>query len=205
MTHSRSSAPAASHRQTSPATFAAARAVLAAADWTEGTDFRLRPTSVRPDEVLAAPVVGGNDTMPGTSSAEWADQEHKAAWFAAARTLRQVMTDARWTATGTTGHGTYYRRPATAAAGSPDAAELAAAAPGAPVRLLAIAAEPDVAEGDLDAAVREAAHEEAADAYNTGVYPGLDDEKAHTRAHDEAAARASAINTAGLAAQPSAT
>lgn len=103
--------PAGPHRQTSPTTLAAARAVLSAAGWREEEDFRLRPSGMRSDEVMAAPVVGGIDTMPGTGCAEWADQEHKAAWFAAARALRQVMADAGWTDHGCTGQGTYYRRP----------------------------------------------------------------------------------------------
>jgi hypothetical protein len=139
----------------------------------------MRPTSVGPDEVLIAPIVGGVDTIPGTSSAAWNDQEHKAAWHAAARALHAIMTNAGWTAQGATGEGTYFCRPARPGpAATPSAAVLAAAPPGAPVRLLAIAAELGIGSGALDKAVHDAATEEGA---------------GHL---------ASAVNAQGLAAQP---
>lgn len=191
--------PAGSRGQTSPATLAAARAVLAAAGWAE-EDVRLRASGVRPDELLVAPVVGGVDTMPGTGFAEWRNQEHKAAWFAAARALRQVMTDAGWTDHGATRHGTYYQRPAAAITDSADAADLAAAPADAPLRLLAIAAELGVREGQLDAAVTEAAHDAAADAYNCGTFTERD-EIAHQWLHGEANVTASKINHQGLESQ----
>jgi hypothetical protein len=149
--------------KTTQATFTAAADVLTAHGWADGETFRMRPTSVGPDEVLIAPIVGGIDTMPGTSSAAWNDQEHKATWHAAARRLAQDITDAGWTAQGATGDGTYFHRPAgPGPAAVPSAAVLAAAPPGAPVRLLAIAAELSIGSGDLDKAVHDAATEAAA-------------------------------------------
>lgn len=50
--------------KTSEDTFAAAAAVLTARGWINGETFRMRPTSVRADEVFLAPIVGGNDVSP---------------------------------------------------------------------------------------------------------------------------------------------
>lgn len=191
--------PAGPRPCTSLATLNAATAVLEVSGWTLGTHCRLRRTEVSRDEVLIAPIVGGVDTAPGGPSAEWRDQDHKRAWFAAAYRLRDVMTAAGWTALGGTDVGTYYRRPADDP--DPAPAVLASAPPGAPVRLLAIAADLGVGEGDLDAAVDEAVHEEAAQEYNNGAHPDLDEQAAHEAVHAAADARASAINNEGPAAQ----
>jgi len=112
------------------------------------------------------------------------------------------MTDAGWAPLGAARDGTYFRRPARPGpATAPSAAELAAAPPGAPVRLLAIAAELGIGDGDLDEAVHEAANEAAADAYNNGARPELDDDRAHRGVHADADHGASVINKEGLTAQ----
>lgn len=58
----------------------------------------------------------------------------------------------------------------------------------------ALAEELGVGAGDLDEAVREAVHDQAADAYNNGAYSELGDEDAHDQVHDDADRRASSIN-----------
>lgn len=184
---------------TNRATLDAATTALDASGWTLDTHYRLRQTEAGRDEVLIAPILGGVDTAPGGPSAEWRDQDHKGEWVAAASRLRDVMTDAGWTALGGTGLGTYYRRPADDAEQLSDV--LASAPPGAPARLLAIAAEVGADSGDLRAAVRKAIHEETAHAHNNGAQPDRDDEAAHERGAAAADVRASAINNGGLEAQ----
>lgn len=188
--------------KTSPDTFTAAAEALTARGWHEDDTFRMRPSSVGPDELYLAPIVGGIDVPPGSGTGEWQDQKHKQAWQEAARRLADDMTEAGWTAYGSTPTGTIFRRAtASATKPAPDAAKLAAAPPGAPVRLAAIAAEVGIKDGDLDDAIREAAHEEAADAYNGGAHPELDDDRAHRAEHADAEQRAVKINNAGLDAQ----
>ncbi|MET9879288.1 hypothetical protein ABZZ36_32370 [Actinacidiphila glaucinigra] len=192
--------------KTSHDTFAAAAAVLTARGWINGETFRMRPTSVRDDEVFLAPIVGGNDVSPGAGDVEWQDQEHRQRWSQAAHRLAETMTEAGWTAFGTTLTGTAFRRPdgpksAPVPESVPDAADLATAPAGAPVRLLAIAAEEGIRAGQLDEAVREAVHDQAADAYNTGAHPELDDDGAHLASHADADTRAERINADGLQAQ----
>ncbi|MFJ5218785.1 hypothetical protein ACIP98_29205 [Streptomyces sp. NPDC088354] len=188
--------------KTSPDVFTAAADALTARGWQQGETFRMLPSRVRADEVCLAPIVGDVDVPPGNSEAEWRDQEHKNEWYHAARRLAAAMSEAGWSSYGTTQQGTSFRRNAGPLADSvPESAELAAAPPGAPVRLAAIAAEVGVKDGDLDDAIREAAHEEAADAYNGGARPELDDDGAHRAVHADAERRAADINNAGLGAQ----
>lgn len=63
-----------------------------------------------------------------------------------------------------------------------------------PPALDALADELGITEGDLNEAVLDAAHDEAADAYNGGAYPELGDDDAHRQVHDDADQRASSIN-----------
>jgi len=65
--------------KTTRVTFSEAADVLTAHGWVDGESFRMRPTSVSPDELLIAPIVGGIDIMPGTGPAGWKDQDHKTA------------------------------------------------------------------------------------------------------------------------------
>ncbi|MGW4087024.1 hypothetical protein ACWEGS_28730 [Streptomyces sp. NPDC004822] len=58
-----------------------------------------------------------------------------------------------------------------------------------------------IGEGDLDEAVYEAANEDAADEYNGGAHPELDDDDAYEEVHDEADLRASSVNNQGATAQ----
>ncbi|WUD70228.1 hypothetical protein OG937_46230 [Streptomyces sp. NBC_00510] len=165
--------------KTSEDTFAAAAAVLTARGWINGETFRMRPTSVRADEVFLAPIVGGNDVSPGAGGVEWQNQEHRHRWSEAAHHLAEAMTGAGWTAFGTTLTGTAFRRPdgpATALVPEPvrDADDLAAA-PGRRSRAAAGHRRRGGHPGRTAGRGRpEAAHDRAADAYNTGAHPEVD-------------------------------
>lgn len=65
----------------------------------------------------------------------------------------------------------------------------------------AMAAQFGISDGMLDAAVEEAAHELAADRFNSGALPDLDFWDAHDQVHDDADAQASRINSDGVTAQ----
>lgn len=142
---------------TTAETLTAVRSALAASGWVEDIDCRVRPCAVSTDEVIIAPIVGGNDTMPGSHAAAWAPGQ-KAEWFAAARRLAHDLGQAGWTDRGSGSTGTYFHRPARAHQ-APAPIELASAPPGAPIRLLAYAAELGIQKGDLDATISEVARD----------------------------------------------
>jgi len=63
------------------------------------------------------------------------------------------------------------------------------------------AASRHVTAADLDEVVYELANSGAANAYNNGAEPGLDDDAAHEQLHDQADSAASTINNSGLTGQ----
>ncbi|MEO3976964.1 hypothetical protein [Streptomyces sp. CAU 1734] len=63
-----------------------------------------------------------------------------------------------------------------------------------PAALAALAEELGITPGALDEAVLEAAHDQAASAYNNGAHAELADDEAHDQVHNSADERASAIN-----------
>ncbi|QKV90379.1 hypothetical protein HUT19_41140 [Streptomyces sp. NA02950] len=187
--------------KTSPETFAAAAAVLAERGWRDGETFRMRPSALGPHELLIAPIVGGNDMAPGSGMYEWQEGQGME-WFNAARRLARDLAKEGWTSHGATNRGTYFQRPARPGLDhTPYSGDVATAPPGAPVRLLAIAAEVGITDAALDAAVCAAAHEVAADSYNSGAYPEVSDDRAHRAVHADADVIASKINMEGRSAQ----
>lgn len=192
--------------RTSKATYAAVRAVLTDPrhGWVEERDFRLRPSLVSADDILVSPLMPDPDPdpVPGREPdiiEPYFGPEGGELRRTKGAAQRQALKEAGWTEHGDAPTGVCFRRPEQPdTVDAPIAADLASAPPGAPVRLMAIAAELGIGEGDLDEAVREAANGKAADAYNTGCpYPELDDHQAHDRADE----RASAINSGGIADQ----
>ncbi|MFG2761536.1 hypothetical protein [Streptomyces wuyuanensis] len=150
-------------RRTSAATYAAARAVLTdpRQGWAEENDFRLRPSTVSADHIIIAALMEDPSPAPGHEAdvieplfrplageltrTKWAPQ-------------REALCEAGWTVYGDGVGGALARRPADRPTGDAgdagDAAGLATSPPGAPVRLLAIAAEADVTDAQLEAAMR---------------------------------------------------
>jgi hypothetical protein len=71
-------------------------------------------------------------------------------------------------------------------------------APTDPALLTALVEEYAIGEGDLDEAVLDAEHDVAAEQFNGGAYPELEDwEQAHDAVHDDADKRGGHINAQG--------
>ncbi|MFF3313358.1 hypothetical protein [Streptomyces sp. NPDC002952] len=140
---------------TSPAVRKAAAAVLSRHSWTKDKHYRIRGTAVSRDELILAPIVDGADDMPGSGRSDWHDQQHKMAWFEAARTMTAWMEAAGWAARGSGPRGTWFRAPGT------ETSLLAAAPAGAAVRLAAIADELGTSSAELAAAVEIVRQEQA--------------------------------------------
>ncbi|MER7816628.1 hypothetical protein [Streptomyces sp. NPDC096153] len=147
-------------RRTSAATYAAARAVLTDPrhGWAEEKDFRLRPTIVSADHIIIAALMEDPSPAPGHEAdvieplfGPLAGELRRTKWAP----QREALREAGWTVYGDGVGGALAWRPADRPTGDADDATALATSPaGAPVRLLAIAAEADVTDAQLEAAVR---------------------------------------------------